>query len=361
MVIAHTDREYERELGLLREKLLMMGAKVEEMIALAMRAFGERDSLRARQVISLDDEVDDLELVTDDLCLRILAKRQPVASDLRTITIAMKMVTDLERIGDLAVNIAERVTELNDEPSLPMSQEVLAIGEYVRSMLRDALDAFVTKNVEQATRVISRDREVDALYAQALRVLLDKMRADPALISRAIRVQSVAKHLERVGDHATNLAERTIFLLQGVDVRHGQWSVTRPRGVLFLCVANAARSQMAEGLARSFRPRSLRAFSAGSQPGAAVHPLAIRVMDEIGIDLRQHRPKSIADIPMGEVDTVVTLCAEEQCPKLPSSIANRHSWELPDPATATGTEEEKLARFRTTRDELAKRLRQLIA
>jgi phosphate transport system protein len=216
----HTDREYEGELKALREQILLMGAKVEEMIAGSIRALTDRDSNLARKTIETDHEINRLEVETDDRCLRILAKRQPVASDLRFITIALKLVTDLERIGDLAVNISERVLELNEEPPLKPYIDLPRMAEAAQAMVREALDAFVAADVDRARLVIERDQFVDAYYAQIFRELLTYMMEDPRNIFRGTRVQSIAKYLERIGDHATNLAEMVVFMVKGKDIRH---------------------------------------------------------------------------------------------------------------------------------------------
>lgn len=216
----HTDREYDSELRRLRELLLLMGAKVEEMIASSMKALVERDSELARQLIDLDKEINRLEMDTDDLCLKILAKRQPVASDLRSITIAMKMVTDLERMGDLGVNICERVIELNAEPPLKPYLDLPKMAEVAQAMVREALDAFVDRDAERAQQVLDRDDVVDLYYDQIFRELLTYMMEDGRNIYRATRVQSIAKYLERIGDHATNLAEMVVFMVKGKDIRH---------------------------------------------------------------------------------------------------------------------------------------------
>ncbi|HYC46459.1 MAG TPA: phosphate signaling complex protein PhoU [Burkholderiales bacterium] len=360
----HTDREYEAELRRLHEQLLLMGARVEEMIASSMRALVERDSGLARRMIDFDHQINRLEVETDELCLRVLAKRQPVASDLRLITIALKLVTDLERIGDLGVNICERVIELNMEPTLKPYVDLPRMAQIAQAMVRDALDAFVSADAERAQRVIDRDREVDAYYGQVFRELLTYMLEDPRNIYRAIRAQSIAKYLERIGDHATNLAEMVVFMVMGKDIRHiGSQTpqATRgPRGLLFLCVHNAARSQMAEGWARKLLPPGVRIWSAGSEPTAAVNSYAIDVMKEIGIDISAHRPKRIGAVPWGDVDTVITMCAEEVCPLPPEGI-QQESWALPDPSAAIGTEPEIRDAFRRTRDEIRARVEALLA
>lgn len=216
----HTDREYEGELEQLKELLLLMGARTEELLSRAMRAFAERDGEEARTTIRIDRQIDQLELDIDQLCLKILARRQPVAGDLRFITTTMKLVTDLERMGDLGVNVCERVIELSTEPPLPASPSVTRIADAALAMLHDALDAFVSGNTEQALEVIERDGTVDAYYAQLFPELLQLMMKDPDSVFRATRLQSIAKYLERIADHATNIAEMVVFMVRGKDVRH---------------------------------------------------------------------------------------------------------------------------------------------
>jgi len=223
----HTDREYEKELETLREQVLLMGARVEEMISSAMRSFEQRDVAAARQTIDIDHQINRLELEIDELCLRVLARRQPVASDLRFIATTLKHVTDLERIGDLGVNICERVVELGDEPPLGANDSIKRIADAAQGMLHDALDAFVAGDAVKAQQVMERDSVVDAYYAQLFPELVAAMTADPTLVYRATRLQSIGKYLERIGDHATNLAEMVVFMVKGKDVRH---PAAKPRG-----------------------------------------------------------------------------------------------------------------------------------
>jgi phosphate transport system protein len=216
----HTDREYENELSALREQVLLMGARVEEMIAQALRAFEARDARLAEEAMGADCQVDQLELEIDEACLQILARRQPVASDLRFITTALKVVTDLERIGDLGVNICERVIELGDAPPLDLTGSISRMAEIAHSMLRDALDAFVARDVTNAEQVIRRDRRVDAYYARLFSELVSHMMKEPSVVERATRLQSIGRYIERLADHATNLAEMVVFMVRGRDVRH---------------------------------------------------------------------------------------------------------------------------------------------
>ena len=216
----HTDQAYEGELRRIREMLLMMGAKVEEMLGQAMKALVERDSVLAENTLYIDRQINRLELEVDDLCLRVLARRQPVASDLRFITMALKVVTDLERMGDLGVNICERVMELNEEPPLKPYLEVVNMAEAAREMLREALDAFVAGDADRAQSIVEQDSKIDAYYAAIFRELLTYMMENPRNIFRATREQSIAKYIERIADHATNLAEMVVFMVRGKDIRH---------------------------------------------------------------------------------------------------------------------------------------------
>jgi phosphate transport system protein len=221
MTQRHTDREYEQELRTLRERILLMAGRVERMIGESIRALEDHDAERARATVLLDNQVNQDELEIDGLCLSVLARRQPMASDLRFLTLALKMVTDLERIGDLAVNVAERVVDLTEGP--PHSWKFVRtpkMAARVREMVSEAIEAFVHADADRARRVIEMDDEVDQLYHDVFQALLEEMRGDPSFLHPGIHIQSVAKFLERIGDHATNLAEQVIFMVAGKDVRH---------------------------------------------------------------------------------------------------------------------------------------------
>ena len=188
MTRAHTDREYDNQLRQVRDKLLLMAGHVEAMIANAVKSLVERDVVLARRTIDNDHKVNQFEVDTDELCLVILAKRQPMASDLRFITLALKMVTDLERIGDLAVNICERALDLSAEPPGRNYDDLVRTADLVQSMVRDAIDAFVHADDAKAQRVIDRDSEVDDLYHETFRDILERMMVDPTAV-RSARVR----------------------------------------------------------------------------------------------------------------------------------------------------------------------------
>lgn len=220
MQTKHTDRQYEEELQDLRDRLLKMAGRVEKMIADANEALGNRDVELARKTIEADNAVNRCEIETDEQCLVILARRQPMASDLRFLIAAFKMVTDLERIGDLAVNICERVFVLAEMAEYTPHPGISEMAGMTQAMLHDAVDAFVAGDADLAQQVIDRDDQVDDLYRRVFRELLGQMREDENCVESGIRFQSVAKLLERMADHCTNLAEQVIFLVRGQEVRH---------------------------------------------------------------------------------------------------------------------------------------------
>lgn len=220
MASQHTSKVYEQELRTLREKILLMGSLAEEMIQKAIQALRTRDSDLAHSTRRVDRHINRLECEVDELCLRILAMRQPVASDLRFITTALKIVTDLERVGDIGVNICERVAELNEEPPLPEIVDVSSLADESLNVLHEALDALVSRDVERATALLERDDPIDEQYSRIFQQVLAMMSRDPSAIYRATRIQSIAKYLERIGDHAMNIAETVVFLVKGTDIRH---------------------------------------------------------------------------------------------------------------------------------------------
>jgi phosphate transport system protein len=217
---AHTDREYEGQLEELRERLLRMAGVVEQMIVDAVRAVLDQDRELAKTTIECDITVNRLEVESDELCLLILAKRQPLASDLRFVTLSLKMVTDLERIGDLAVNICERAIDLAGHPQPWPWDSIEHMARLVRANIRDAIQSFVERDVDKAQQVCARDAEIDKLYWSVFRTALDLMRKQPNSVHDGIHVQSIAKFLERMGDHGTNLAEQVVFMIKGKDIRH---------------------------------------------------------------------------------------------------------------------------------------------
>ncbi|MBP6941034.1 MAG: phosphate signaling complex protein PhoU [Syntrophorhabdaceae bacterium] len=220
MLEGHIYKAFDLELKELKEKLLYEGGLVEKAIQNAIRSLLERDSDRAKGVIDNDDIVNSIEIEVDELCLKLLALRQPAARDLRFITTAIKINYDLERIGDMAVNICERVQELNQEPQLKPYIDLPKMAEIVQIMVKESLDAFVREDVQLALKVTRDDEQVDQLLDQIFRELLTYMMQDMRTISRATRLLFISKYLERMADHAVNIAELVIFMVEGKIIRH---------------------------------------------------------------------------------------------------------------------------------------------
>ncbi len=210
----------EQELEKLKQRILAMGGFVEDAIRKSVKALVERDQDLAIQVIDGDAIVNNFDVEIEEECIKFLALWQPTGSNLRFVTTAIKIITDLERMGDLAVDICERAIELNDEPPLKPYIDIPRMAEAAQKMLKDSLDAFINGDAELAVSVCSADDFVDNLNQQIFNELLIYMLKDPRNISRAIRLTYITKYLERIADHATNIAELVVFLVKGKVIRH---------------------------------------------------------------------------------------------------------------------------------------------
>lgn len=217
----HISRQFNADLDDVKSKMLHMGGLVEKQIALAIHALESADNQLASDVIKMEDKIDELELEIDEECATILARRQPAASDLRLVLAVSRTTTDLERVGDEANKIACMALQLMEGGDLPKGYiEIRHIGDHVREMVKNALDAFARFDVQQALEVVQEDHRVDIEYGTAVRELITYMMEDPRSISRAINILWSLRALERVGDHARNIAEHLIYLVKGKDVRH---------------------------------------------------------------------------------------------------------------------------------------------
>lgn len=216
-----TERHFEKNLESLTEEVLRLGSLAQEAIRGAMDALTSRDSDLARRVIENDETLDQQELLIDELCTDLLALQQPMASDLRFITTALKINPELERMGDLAVNICERAIELNREPPLKPLIDIPRMGKIAIEMLHGSLQAFVDNDADLARRIIKKDDEVDGLLEQVFRELLSFMLEKHDTISRAIRLSFVAKSVERIADGCTNVCEMVVYMAEGEVIRHG--------------------------------------------------------------------------------------------------------------------------------------------
>ena len=213
-------KHYREELGILKETVLRMGGLVEQMTHRAIQALVERKIEMLAEVSAMEAQVNQLHIDIDEICLEMIALRQPTAADLRFIAAAMKINTDMERIGDQAINITERAEHLLTVPPVKPLIDIPRMAETAKEMLRDALDAFVNGNDELAYETIKKDDLVDQLKDQVFRELLTYMMADPSTIPRALDLILVSRHVERIADHATNICEDVIFMVKGKDVRH---------------------------------------------------------------------------------------------------------------------------------------------
>lgn len=210
---------HDQEFAALKEKLLTMSSLASASLQNAVRALVERNDDLARQVERADDQLDALEIELDELAI-VLLSRGPIASDLRLITVAMKITHDLERVGDEATTIARRAVDLNKEPQLKPYVDIPRMATTTLEMLNDALEAFVSRDTARARAVLPRDKDVDALHKQLQRELVTYMLEQPATITRCLNLMQVSKRIERIADHATNIAEEVVYLYEGRDIRH---------------------------------------------------------------------------------------------------------------------------------------------
>jgi phosphate transport system protein len=218
--MSRTERPFDEELKVLKEKLLEMASRAEEQIATAIRGLKDREEGLACRVLEREEAINLLDIEVDEMCMRLLALRQPMATDLRFITSAMKISGDVERIGDLAVNIAERTIDLLKAPQLKPLIDIPRMAQMAQDMVRDALNAFVNRDDKLARDVCERDDLVDELNNQVFRELLTYMMQDPGTISRAVDLILVGRHLERIADHATNIGEDVIYMVRGRTIKH---------------------------------------------------------------------------------------------------------------------------------------------
>lgn len=218
--LRHTSREYEKELQEIRDGLLYLGAKVEKSLELVIQALVERNADMAREIISSDDQIDQLDIELEERCIRILALRQPAAGDLRFITTAIKITGHLERIGDMVANIAEKVIILNDFPQLKPYIDLPRMGEISREMIRNSMEAMVRQDVALATKVREVDAVIDQLNEQIFRELVTFMLEDPAKIQVSLYIMQISKNLERIADHAEGIADMVIYMVTAKIVRH---------------------------------------------------------------------------------------------------------------------------------------------
>lgn len=221
-------RFFDRELELFRSQLIVMGETSIRQVRQSIKSLVEGDLRLAEEVIAKDDELDRLEIQIDETAIRYMNLRSPVATQLRLVIVGMKASHDLERVGDEATNIAKRAVKLAAEPPLKPYVDIPRMAGIALEMLRDALDCFLNGNIEKALEVVKRDSEVDAINRQLYRELSSFMIEQPGTISRALELMFISKSIERIADHATNIAEEMVFLAQARDIRHNE-GLKQPR------------------------------------------------------------------------------------------------------------------------------------
>jgi phosphate transport system protein len=213
-------RHFDEQLQQLLQKIVLMGSTAESMIASAIRCLFERNEAGAQAVFTKEREVNQLQMDVDEMTVRLTALQQPVAADVRFLFMASRIVTELERIGDQAVNVCQNARHVLSQPALKPLVDIPIMADIVKKMVRDSLTAMVNRNVGLADQVLEEEKKVDAFKDQIFRTLLTYMMADPGTIERALALILISRNLERIGDHATNIAEEVIYIVQGRDIRH---------------------------------------------------------------------------------------------------------------------------------------------
>ena len=356
----HVDREYEAQLAELSVRLSGMMRGACAMATSAFLAWLHGDEQVLSRIGAVEPAIDRLENEIDEQALSLLALRQPMASDLRAIVAALKQGPHLERIADAAYKVAKgylQYRELGvagiDAPAIlrPVQERLNAMCDVVEHFCALPRDREI-----DALRAL--DKQLDAACTEQTQALTEHAAGDPGRTHAALLLHRTIRYAERIGDHCVDIAEYREWAFSGAQTRHcGSAAVNRGpvRGILFLCVHNSARSQMAQGLARAVLPASVRVFSAGSNPAQNVNPLAIESLARIGIDISSAVPRRISDIPLEEVDTIITLCAEEVCLDI-AGAENRASWLFDDPGAVQGSAQETARVFDRVRDELHRRV-----
>lgn len=349
------ERHLDEELRELNTLILRMGALAEEAVYLSIEALKKKDTSLAEKIIKDDKKIDLLEIEVEEKALEILATGQPWAIDLRFVTTGMRINSELERIADLAVNIARRVVEMGDAPLLKPLIDVPKMTEIARKMVHNAIESFLERDEKLAEDVILFDSEADKLRDLIQNELVyDYMEKDGATAPRAVPLLLVSRHLERVCDHATNIAEDVIFMVRAKTVKHKRLKKEKDK-ILFVCVHNSARSQMAEAFLKEEAGDKFEVTSAGLEAGE-LNPIAVKVMKEAGIDISGNKTTGVKELleakeRFGYVITVCDSAHSEKCPVFPGA---KHylNWEFDDPSGFSGTEEEKLEATRKIRDEI---------
>jgi phosphate transport system protein len=364
----------------LEDEVLLLGSLVEQATRLSIEALRNRDVVLALSILQDDQLINDKRYAIENNILITIATQQPVAHDLRLLAAILEVISELERMGDYAKGIAKITRRLeNCETTVPIL-DLTQMAELDIDMLHRALTALFREDYQTAVELPKEDDKVDALYNKVFHELVQTMTANPGSIDTCSLLLWVAHNLERMGDRVTNICERTVFIATGelleMDATEGEnpesnettqakdsleaagmkdVKETKKR-VLFLCTGNSCRSQMAEALTNRMLGGRWEAFSAGTQPSGSVHPLTLRVLEEIGIS-HEGRPKSVNEFKGARFDVVITVCddAKENCPVWLGKGQQAH-FSFVDPAETKGSDEEKLIVFREVLEQIEEQI-----
>lgn len=317
----------------IKEAIIQQFASVEEMLNHAIVGLKEKDKMKLEEIINvLEPQVNKNENVIEEECIKYIALFNPEAKNLRYILMMLKMNTDAERAGDLGVNIAESSLYLIERPSVSQSimNDIFKMATAVLAMFKDSIRSIIDKDTVLAREVIRKDHKINDLQENILKTLHSLMMDESQIIKRALHFIRIAHNLERIGDLSTNICEDVIYLVEGKNVKHSK-SLDEKKSkikILYICVENSFRSQMAEALTNHFFSDKAIAESAGSNPIEKVNPNAMQVLSELGIDMSNAKSKGFNDVQLKQYDYVVTMGCKDTCPYYPAK--ENIEWELPD-------------------------------
>lgn len=346
----HTIHEYDRQLGELKSVAIELRNVLLAMLEGIAEGFRTERVSAFTKVIELSGEIDRLKEKLDRESVVIVSLRQPVASDLRLLIATLQQGTHLESIGRYCVNVCNRLAEIDGSSGYPLSADFARVIEALVSMLKLEIESYVDENDVTAAQVVLEDREIDLRYSLIVKRLIEAAGGNAPLDPHGLmKLHSVIKNAERIGDHVTELARLDAYMVSGThrsEIREGV------RGVLFLCVHNARRSQLAHGLARKMFSDNISVMSAGSEPADSIDPFVAEALIEAGANPEGLYPKSVAGIPLGQVDMVITVCKEEVCVDIPG-IPVHLSWDMANP------EETTMETIRELRDRIELKIREM--
>jgi phosphate transport system protein len=343
---SHYEATLQRDIDLIRSKVLEMSTLAEKALKDALKAVVERNRQAAYSVVLRDQNIDDLEKQIDRLCLEFLVRQQPVAGHLRFVYAAIKINAELERIGDYAESIARQALKIAALPDVPAAKRFEEIANYSIPMLRDAVRAFTDQNAELARSTMVVEEKVDELRNQINAELLGLRQENRIPLESLTPLMTIARRFERVSDQAKNICEEVLYMCTGEYSKHKGTEVLR---ILFVDEHNSCRSQMAEGIANSLEQPRLVFASAGIDP-KPVDPATVKFMKEKGIDISRQSSKSVEQIPNLDHYQVIVALAKEAQKILPAPPTKTVSleWTVQDPSTANGSPEQVNAAYEAT-------------